>query len=127
MRGETNLRHLLEVVRTNESDEFLAYFPDARPAWEAVRARFLALRSEAEATLERGRDIPDDRTFGQSVRDLPYNSMLFAVRKGRAPSIAAVFADMSLQSLEKLLRLGELAKQLGVPASPRARGPVDDA
>ncbi len=127
MRGETNLRHLLEVVRTNESDEFLAYFPEARPAWEAVRARFMALRGEAEAALERGREEPDDRKFGQSVRDLPYNSSLFAVRKGRAPSIAAVLAEMSLQGLEKLLRLGELAQQLGVPATPRARGPVDDA
>lgn len=127
MRGATNLRHLLEVVRTNESDEFLAYFPEARPAWQAVRDRFFALRAEAEAALERGREVPDDRTFGQSVRDLPYNSLLFAVRKGKAPSIAAVFADMSLQNLEKLLRLGELARELGVPLEPRARAPVDDA
>lgn len=127
MRGATNLRHLLEVVRTNESDEFLAYFPDARPAWEAVRARYLALLADASAALERGRDVPDDREFGRAVRDLPYNSLLFAVRKGRAPSLAAVLADMSIQNLEKLLRLGELARELDVPLEPRARGPVDDA
>jgi hypothetical protein len=127
MRGATNLRHLLEVVRTNESDEFLAYFPEARPAWQAVRDRYLALRAEAEAALERGRDVADDRTFGQSVRDLPYSSMLFAVRKGRAPSIAHVLADTSIQNLEKLLRLGELSRELGVPVEPRGRGPVDDA
>lgn len=127
MRGATNLRHLLEVVRTNESDEFLAYFPEARPAWQAVRERFFALRAEAEAALGRGKEIADDRTFGQSVRDLPYSSILFAVRKGKAPSIAAVFGEMSLQNLEKLLRLGELSRELGVPLEPRARGPVDDA
>lgn len=126
MRGATNLRHLLEVVRTNESDEFLAYFPEARPAWQAVRERYLALRAEAEAALLRGKDVPDDRAFGQSVRDLPYSSMLFAVRKGRAPSIAHVLADTSIQSLEKLLKLGDLARELGVPVEPRARGPVDD-
>lgn len=127
MRGATNLRHLLEVVRTNESDEFLAYFPEARPAWEAVRRRFVALRDEAAAALGRGREVPDDRSFGQSVRDLPYSSLLFAVRKGRAPSLAAALAETSIQSLEKLLRLGELAQELGVPLEPRARGPVDDA
>lgn len=127
MRGATNLRHLLEVVRTNESDEFLAYFPEARPAWQAVRDRFLALRAEAEAALERGREIADDRTYGQSVRDLPYNALLFAVRKGKVASIAAGFADMSLKNLEKILRLGELSRELGVPLEPRARGPVDDA
>lgn len=126
MRGATNLRHLLEVVRTNESDEFLAYFPEARPAWQAVRDRFFALRAEAEAALERGRDITDDGVFGRSVRDLPYSATLFAVRKGRAPSLAAAFADMSLQNLEKLLRLGELSRELGIPVEPRARGPVDD-
>lgn len=126
-RARPDLRHLLEVVRTNESDEFLAYFPEARPAWQAVRDRYLALRAEAEAALERGQHVADDRAFGQSVRDLPYSSMLFAVRKGRAPSIAAVLADTSIQNLEKLLRLGELARELGVPVEPRARGPVDDA
>lgn len=126
MRGALNLRHLLEVVRSHESDEFLAYFPDARPAWEAVRARYQALLAEAEAALAAGRE-QDDRSFGQAVRHLPYSSSLFAVRKGRAASVAAVFADMSIQSLEKALRLGELARELGVPLEPRARGPVDDA
>lgn len=127
MRGATNLRHLLEVIRTHESDEFLAYFPEARPAWAAVHERFAALKAEAEAALERGREVADDRTFGQSVRELPYSSLLFAVRKGRVPSVAAALAEMSLQNLEKLLRLGELSRTLGVPVEPRARGPVDDA
>lgn len=127
MRGSLNLRHLLEVVRSHESEEFLAYFPEARPAWAAVRERFQALVAEAEAALARGREVPDDRSFGQSVRDLPYSSLLFAVRKGRSRSVGAVLADMSIQGLEKLLRLGELARELGVPLEPRARGPVDDA
>lgn len=127
MRGATNLRHLLEVVRTSESDEFLAYFPEARPPWEAVRDRYLALRAEAEGHLARGASEPDDRVFGQSVRDLPYSSMLFSVRKGRVSSVAEALAEMSIQTLEKLLGLGELARRLGLPLEPRGHGPQDDA
>ncbi|MFO0607971.1 MAG: RNA ligase [Polyangiales bacterium] len=127
MRGALNLRHLLEVVRTHESDEFLAYFPEARPAWEAVQRRYRALLDEAGAALDRGRDLPDDRAFGHAVRDLPYNATLFSVRKGRNPSLAAAFAGMSIQVLERLLRLGELSRELGVPVEPKAHGPSDDA
>lgn len=126
MKGSLNLRHLLEVVRANEGDEFLAYFPEARGAWEAVRARYSGLRDEAQAALDRGRDLPDDRAFGLSVRDLPYASMLFTVRKGRAASVAEALASMSIQALEKLIGLGALSRTLGVPVEPYARGPVDD-
>ncbi len=127
MRGSLNLRHLLEVVRTHESEEFLAYFPEARPAWAAVQRRYRALLDEAGAALDLGRDLPDDRAFGHAVRDLPYSATLFSVRKGRAPSLAAAFAGMSIQALEKLLRLGELSRELGVPVEPKAHGPSDDA
>jgi hypothetical protein len=125
MRGATNLRHLLEVVRTNEGDEFLAYFPEARPAWQAVRERFEALKREAEATLATGAGL-DDRAFGLAIKHLPYGSMLFAVRKGKAASLGELLATCSLHSLEKSLGLGKLAQELGVPLEPGARGPVDD-
>jgi hypothetical protein len=126
MRGATNLRHLLEVVRTNEGDEFLAYFPEARPAWRAVRERFEALRRDAEAALAAGAAL-DDRAFGLATKHLPYAPMLFAVRKGRAASVGELLATCSLSALEKNLGLGQLARELGVPLEPGARGPVDDA
>jgi hypothetical protein len=126
MRGSVNLRHLLEVVRTNESDEFLAYFPGARPAWAAVRERFEALRREAEAALGAGAGL-DDRAFGLAVKHLPYGSMLFAVRKGRAASVADALASSPLPALERHLGLGGLARELGVPLEPGGRGHGDDA
>ncbi|HEU4536342.1 MAG TPA: RNA ligase [Polyangiaceae bacterium] len=125
MRGATNLRHVLEIVRANEGDEFLAYFPDARPAWHAVRERFEALRREAEAALAAGEGL-DDRAFGLSVRHLPYGSMLFAVRKGLAPSLGEALASGPVQKLERHLGLAELARQLGLPLEPRARGAAED-
>jgi hypothetical protein len=125
MRGATNLRHVLEIVRTNEGDEFLAYFPAARPAWQAVRERFEALRREAEAALAAGEGL-DDRTFGLSVRHLPYGSLLFAVRKGHASSVGEALASGPVQKLERHLNLGELARTLGVPLEPKTRGGADE-
>jgi RNA ligase-like protein len=126
MRGATNLRHLLEVVRANEGDEFLAYFPEARPAWQALRERFDAFKRQAEADLAKGEGL-DDRAFGLLTKQLPHGPMLFAVRKGKASSLGELLASCPVQALEKHLGLGKLARELGVPLEPGGRGPVDDA
>ena len=94
-------RRLLEIVRANESDEFLSYFPEFRPAYEAVRRKYDALCDGLEAEFLRLRPIPDQKSFAAEATKARCSSPLFALRAGKAASVREFFAGATIQSLER--------------------------
>lgn len=112
-------RRLLEIVRANESDEFLAYFPEFRPAYDAARAAFDVLCAELEADYHRLSSIPDQRAFAAEAAKTRCSSPLFALRAGKAPNVRAFFASATIQLLERALGVD--------PATFLDRGDPDDA
>jgi hypothetical protein len=98
-------RRLLEIVRDNESDEFLSYFPEFRPAFDAVRREYDALCDALEADFARLRHIPDQKSFAAEAARTRCSSPLFALRAGKAASVRAFFAGATIQSLERAIGL----------------------
>lgn len=85
LRGEGdnmfNPKHLLPFVMAGEEDELLTYFPEVRESFFELKAKVL---QEYAALLEvwaDNKDIQDQKEFALKVKEVPFASVLFSVRK----------------------------------------------
>ena len=102
---------LLEIVRLNESSEFLSYFPEWTHAYGEVRAAFDALCAALEADYARLKDIPVQKEFAMEALKTRCSGALFAIRKGTYKSVREYFANCPLSTLEQCIGL-DLTKLL---------------
>ncbi len=104
LRDQVSPPRLLELVRSGEGDEFLAYFPDFAAQFQEVRARYDALIADVEADFEAIRAIEAQRDFAEAANKTTFPAALFALRNGKTGSAREFFANVHLASL--LSRLG---------------------
>ena len=98
-------RRLLEIVRANESDEFLTYFPEFRPAYETVKRAYENLCAEADADYARLRDIAVQKAFAAAALKTRCSSAVFALRAGKFRAAKEFFAAATFPSIERVLGL----------------------
>jgi hypothetical protein len=103
MKEGFNLRRLLEIVRANESSEFLAHFPEWTAHYDRVRAAFDALCAGAESVYATIASIEDRKTFAQAATATRCPGVLFALKDGKASSARDHFARCTLASLERVI------------------------
>lgn len=98
-----SLRRLLEIVRANESSEFLAHFPEWTDAYDKVRTAFDALCGEVESAFAALRYIPERKAFALKATQTRCPSALFALKDGKAASARDFFANCTTQALERVI------------------------
>ena len=98
-------RRLLEIARSNETEEFLIYFPEYTNPFTYICNRYSRFVQEAEELYSKFKDEPDQCKFAQNVKDRPYSSALFQLRAGKCTSIREFFKTARIQSLEQWLDL----------------------
>ena len=96
-------RRMLDVIRTGESAEFLSYFPDLRPTYDAVKAKLDALCDEVDADYTRLAAVTDPRGFAAAALQTRWSSALFARRAGKCDSARAFAATTTRQAVERAL------------------------
>lgn len=97
-------RYLLEIVRINEGDEFLAYFPQLADVYFALRDAYRELIAAVEADWEQLKGIEDRQAFGRATSGSRSAHALFALRDGKAASIRAYFEMIKIELLHKLVK-----------------------
>jgi hypothetical protein len=100
-----SLRRMIEIVRTNESEEFLTYFPEFEKLYREVRKAFNELVQEIEATYEQHKNIVVQKDFALAINKKPYTGVLFALRKGDVTSAKQALRGMNIDRLGELLGL----------------------
>lgn len=76
-----NPKHLLPFVMAGEEDELLTYFPEVRPAYFELKAKIKGWYADLlEVWADNWRE-PDQKTFALAIKDKPFASVLFDVRK----------------------------------------------
>lgn len=104
-------KRLLEVVRAGETPEILAYFPEWAAEAEALGRRFKALVMDAEGVYEGVREIPVQKDFALAIKDSKHKAAMFAVRAGKATSLAEFYRTLRIESLADMLGLKEEANE----------------
>jgi hypothetical protein len=98
-------RRLLDIVRRNESAEFLAHFPEWSDAYGIVRGKFDALCDELEADYDRLKGVEVQKEFAAQALKARISSPLFAMRAGRCRSVREFFATCTLPALARTIGL----------------------
>lgn len=96
-------RSMLEIIRKNESAEFLNYFPEMRPVYEDVSNRFNALCEKLEAEYAAHKDIAVQKDFSAAIQKSVCTAALFALRTGKAKTVREFFATVTQQAIERVL------------------------
>lgn len=103
MKDGLSERRMLELIRVNESDEFLSYFPEYRELHDRIRVRFNDLADGLEADYARLRHIVDQKAFALEAVKTRCSSALFAVRKGSATDVRDFLRSCTRQALERAI------------------------
>lgn len=111
MRSSFSTRRLVEIVRSNESTEFLSYFPDFRPQFEEMQARYEGLIARCEADYQKLSGIESPRLFAEAARATSLPAALFAMRNKKVTNAREFFAGALLSPLISWLGLREESGQ----------------
>lgn len=96
-------RQLVEIVRNNESDEFLSYFPEYSKDYYDVKVRYERLLGRIEGFYEAIKNISDRKIFASYATTQNFSGLLFNLKFGKIKSFRAGLAEMHIKSLEQLL------------------------
>lgn len=105
LRTGFSTRRMLEIVATNEGEEFLNYYPEWQGLYQQITAKYSALINQIEMEYAKYQGIPIQKDFALAVKHLPYSGTLFALRSGKSSSVRESLAQTSIHKLESLLEI----------------------
>lgn len=91
-------RNMLELVRSNEGSEWLAYFPEFKELHDQTKSKYDALVSEIVGNYSQYQGIESQKDFALAVKDLRGSGVYFKVRK--------VLKNSSRESIQKTVLEG---------------------
>jgi hypothetical protein len=86
LKDQLSPRRFLEVIMSNEGEEFLAYFPEYEETYRQIKRDFQALLNTMAVVYEKHRHLESQRDFALAVKDYPFSAALFSARAGKSES-----------------------------------------
>ena len=104
-RDSFSPRRMLQIIRANEGEEFLSYYPEWQELFDEIKAKFNRLKAEIESTYAQHSHIENQKEFALAIKELPYAGLIFNLRKNKINSIAEGLKETTIQKLESLLEI----------------------
>ncbi len=101
-----NPRAILELVRKNEGDEFLSYFPELRADFDKTKALYLKMNNDIREVYAAIKGIPAQRDFAGEALKHPFSAVLFSLRAGKVDSPESFMRDATIFAVEKMVGMG---------------------
>ena len=107
---------MTKITIANEGEEFLVYFPEWTDIYQQMKARYQTLIPEIEANWERTKNISVQKDFALAIKDLPYQSILFALRSGKVKSVRASLQDEPVHKIIERILIQDSSIQAQIKA-----------
>lgn len=98
-KGPFTDRYLLEIIRINEGDEFLAYFEELRPRYEELKTKYNALVTVLEQVQEELKEVEDKKELGLRSQQTPFPALFFQLKAGNVASVKAYLKKVKVKNL----------------------------
>lgn len=95
---------MLDLILINESDEFLAYFPEFEPIYLQVKSQLDRLIDDIDLCYQKYRDIPLQKDFALAIENHPFKNILFGLRNGKCKTIMQALAKLPQKKIYSHLR-----------------------
>lgn len=96
-------RRMIELIRTNEGSEFLAYFPEYAPLYNGWKTKYDTLTVELTNAYDAIKHIPIQKDFALEAQKYNMPSCLFSLRSGKVKSVSEFLTNISITALEERL------------------------
>lgn len=96
-------KRIVEIIRTNETAEFLSYFPEWREEYDKWSQRFNSMVRSIEQAWEEFRAIETQKEFALSIKDIPFSGALFMMRAGKISSVREYLAKINVNNIVEYL------------------------
>lgn len=100
-----NERTFLEIVRTGETSEVVALYPEYLEIINKVRNQYEELVNELEFEYSIYKNIIKQKEFALAVKNSRLSSALFCLRSGKVKSIKVFIQSMNIDNLMEILKL----------------------
>ena len=100
-------RRMLDIIRTNENEEFLAYFPEWKDLYRKVKDKYFSLLLETNECYNQHKSIESHKDFALQIKHLPICGALFSMRRDHVKTFEEYYAEIPIRNLESLLHLKE--------------------
>lgn len=98
-------KRVLDIVRTGETPEILAHFPEWSNEISVIREKYQALISEVETEYNRISNIPEQKAFASEALKTRFSAALFTKRAGKVQNFTDYFRSFRLEALCDILGL----------------------
>lgn len=105
LREGFSTRRMIQIVLTNEGEEFLAYFPEWTELYQKVKDKYQFLVQEIEEVYRQHESIEVQKDFALAVKHLSYAGILFSLRARRVAGVKEALRDVNIYKIEELLGL----------------------
>lgn len=103
LKESINPKSMLEIIRTNESSEFLNYFPEYESYYYKLKKSYDSLVKDIEQTYESYKYIQDRKEFALQVKDKPFSGILFSLKQGKSDSVKSALQGYRVEKLVEML------------------------
>ena len=107
LRGEGdnlyNPKHLLQFVLSGEDDELMSYFPEAKARFYEVKSKVLEAYCDLIETWGDHHDIVEQKDFALTIKDNPFSSVLFDVRKKHGRNQLSLHVKQAFRENQQLI------------------------
>jgi len=104
-RDGITARRILDIVRKNESLEFLGHFPEFGAAYNRVSDKYQELVKRIENFYDSVKHIEDKKQFAMMVKDQQFSEVLFCLHNGKVKSVNEALSEVQIKRLEGWLGL----------------------
>lgn len=124
MRDGMGSRRMLELVRSNESEEFLIHFPEFKSMHAQVKEKYNALVEQLQSEWDKFKGMPTGeessvdeqkscrKDFALAIRHVPFNGILFGLRNGNIESVKHGLRETHIKYLMEALKIKEIVLEL---------------
>lgn len=105
MKDAFSTRRLLEIIRTNESSEFLIYYPEYLDLYWEIRVKYEYLMGEMQGYYDAICNIEERKAFALMATKKEYSAGLFGVKFGKNDSFKSYLANINIRTLEGWLEI----------------------
>ena len=96
-------RRLLEIIRQNEGEEFLQYFPEYTPLYYDIKSSYDNLVESIEQVWKHYNYITDQKEFALAVKKYKFSDILFGLKRYPNTTVKERLSLLTIYSLEGLL------------------------
>jgi len=108
IKDSMSVRRMVEIVATNENEEFLAYFPEFTDLYNDARAKYNELVKNLYLKWDKIKNIENQKEFALEAIKTKCSGALFAMRKGQVKTVKEYLAKIPSKNLVETLNLKEM-------------------